>query len=83
MSVGRMSGLRLFVQDSGYTSQIRIAAGPFAAMEIYADFTLLLPRRGTRAAAIAFYRTVMGWGLSANGKDPAAVSPGGGHRGAC
>jgi hypothetical protein len=30
-------------------------------MEIYADFTLLLPRRGTRAAAIAFYRTVMGW----------------------
>jgi hypothetical protein len=68
MSVGRMSGLRLFVQDSGYTSQIRIAAGPFvrqgnlsSAMEIYADFTLLLPRRGTRAAAIAFYRTVMGW----------------------
>jgi hypothetical protein len=56
-----MSGLRLFVQDSGYTSQIRIAAGPFAAMEIYADFTLLSPRRGTRAAVIAFYRTVMGW----------------------
>jgi hypothetical protein len=56
-----MSGLRQFVQDSGYTSQIRIAAGPFAAMEIYADFTLLSPRRGTRAAVIAFYRTVMGW----------------------
>jgi hypothetical protein len=61
MSVGRMSGLRQFVQDSGYTSQIRIAAGPFAAMEIYANFTLLSPRRGTRAAVIAFYRTVMGW----------------------
>jgi hypothetical protein len=30
-------------------------------MEIYADFTLLSPRRGTRAAVIAFYRTVMGW----------------------
>jgi hypothetical protein len=57
--IGR--ALRLFVQDSGYTSQIRIAAGPFAAMEIYADFTLLSPRRGTRAAVIAFYRTVMGW----------------------
>jgi hypothetical protein len=27
----------------------------------YADFTLLSPRRGTSAAAIAFYRTVMGW----------------------
>jgi hypothetical protein len=61
MSVGRMSGLGVFVQDSGYTSQILIAAGPFAAAKLYADFTLLLPRRGTRAAAIAFYRTVMGW----------------------
>jgi len=61
MSVGRMSGLRLFVQDSGYTSQSTIAAEPFAIPELYADFTLLLPRRGTRAAAIAFYRTVMGW----------------------
>jgi hypothetical protein len=27
----------------------------------YADFTLLSPRRGTRPASIAFYRTVMGW----------------------
>jgi hypothetical protein len=36
-------------------------AGPFTIMELYADFTFLLPRRGTRAAAIAFYRTVMGW----------------------
>jgi len=38
-----------------------MSPGSPAARELYADFTLLLPRRGTRAAAIAFYRTVMGW----------------------
>jgi hypothetical protein len=39
-----------------------ISARPFAAHgNFFADFTLLLPRRGTRAAKIAFYRTVMGW----------------------
>ena len=90
MSVGRMSGLRLFVQDSGYTSQIRIAAGPFvrhgnlsSAMEIYADFYLAFatPWNPCRRDRVLSHGN--GMGLSAHGKDPAAVSPGGGHRGAC
>jgi hypothetical protein len=33
----------------------------FSPWNFYADFTLLSPRRGTRPAAIAFYRTVTGW----------------------
>ena len=83
MSVGRMSGLRLFVQDSGYTSQIRSAAGPFAAMELLCRFYLAFatPWNPCRRDRVLSHGN--GMGLSAHGKDPAAVSPGGGHRGAC
>jgi len=58
-------------------------AGPLVAMELLCRFYLAFatPWNPCRRDRVLSHGN--GMGLSAHGKDPAVVSPGGDHRGAC